>query len=416
MRSGKTQGGVLYAVKQSSSSVAYCALSIRCGTRDEKGYSNGISHFTEHTIFKGTLQKRASVINGYLEKSGGEINAYTTKEEIVIHTTVLKEDLRKAASLLLELATSATFPQKEIRTERGVIIDEIKSYRDMPSEDIYDRFEEMIFEGHPLEKPILGTVESVQNIDSEELQKFVKEKFVPEAMAFTVVADIEEKKLEKMVVGILDSVFNTVAERKPVAGMRPEDKSSYFQPEIKSFETVIDKDNHEVNAVIGALAPSLYSGKSRISTILMSNILAGPASNSILNSILREKNGWVYNVESNYTQYSDTGLFTISLGCDKENLDKCLKSVNKEILKLQTIPLTDNKLKAAKKQLKGQMAISSDNGESQCLSFGKSLLAYGTVLSDDEIRDMIESVTSADIQDVAKEIFRPEKVCKLIYL
>ena len=197
MISGTAECGLQYAVKKSGSSVAYCALSIKCGTRDELGYHSGLAHFVEHTLFKGTERRSASVINGYLDRLGGELNAFTTKEEIVFHATVLKEDLHKAASLLFELATSPTFPQNEIETEKGVVIDEIHSYKDSPSEDIFDKFEEMVFVGHPLSGNILGTVASVKKINRDELLKFVKEKFRPEKMAFSIVAEIDEKKLEK---------------------------------------------------------------------------------------------------------------------------------------------------------------------------------------------------------------------------
>jgi predicted Zn-dependent peptidase len=174
MISGKAECGLQYAVRRSGSAVAYCALSIKCGTRDEMGYHSGIAHFVEHTLFKGTSRRSAAVINGYLDRLGGELNAFTTKEEIVFHATVLKEDLPKAAGLLFELATCATFPEHEINTEKGVVIDEIHSYKDTPSEDIYDRFEEMLFKGHPLSGPILGTTASVKKITREELLKFVK--------------------------------------------------------------------------------------------------------------------------------------------------------------------------------------------------------------------------------------------------
>ena len=179
---GKTDCGLQYAVKRTGSAAAYCALSIKCGTRDEEGYHSGLAHFTEHTIFKGTEKKSASVINGYLDRLGGELNAFTTKEEIVLHATVLKEDLPKAANLLFELATSATFPEAEVNIEKGVVIDEINSYKDSPAEDVYDKFEEMIFSGHPLAAPILGTSSSVKKIDRAELLEFTSGKFTPEPL------------------------------------------------------------------------------------------------------------------------------------------------------------------------------------------------------------------------------------------
>lgn len=410
---GRTEQGVLYAVKRGGSAVGYCSLSIRCGTRDEDGWHSGIAHFTEHTIFKGTKRKSASVINSYLDRLGGELNAYTTKEEIVIHATVLKEDLGKAGSLLLELATSPTFPEKEIETERGVVIDEILSYKDSPADDVYDRFEEKLFEGHPLGSPILGKTTSVRKITSAELRDFVKARFRPEAMAFTVVADLDEKILEKKVKSLISKYFPDTFEGTPVAGARP--SSPIWTPGPR-FEIIKDKRNHEVNAVIGAPAPSLYEENDRLAAILLGNILAGPASNSILNEILREKNGWVYAVENSYTQYADTGIMAICLGCDRSNLDKCLASVHKEILKLQTIPLSEMRLKAAKKQLLGQHAISSDNGESQCLGMGKSLLAYGHVTADEIIRSRIDAITSEDLRQMALRIFSPETTSKMVFL
>ena len=409
MISGKADCGLQYAVKRSGSAVGYCALSIKCGTRDEAGYHAGIAHFVEHTIFKGTEHRSASVINSYLDRLGGELNAFTTKEEIVFHATVLKEDLNKAASLLLELATCPTFPENEIQTEKGVVIDEIHSYKDTPSEDIYDRFEEMIFAGHPLSGNILGTTLSVKKISREELLRFVKEKFQPCRMAFTVVADIDEARMEKGILKLAEKYFG----KEPAA---PATYGSYSTPAAESFDKTLNKRNHQANCVIGSLAPSLYQERERLATVLLCNILGGPASNSILNSVLREKNGWVYGVECGYTQFADTGLVAITLGCDKANLDKCLKAIEKEIEKLQAEPLSERKLKAAKKQLLGQLAISSDNGETQCLSMGKGLLAYGKISSGKENRSLVEGITAEEVRDMAVRIFDKEKISKLIYI
>ncbi len=416
MITGVAKCGMRYAVKRSGKAVAYCALSTRCGTRDEQGFHSGIAHFTEHTIFKGTLLKSATTINRYLDKLGGELNAYTTKEELVLHATVLKEDLKKAESLLMELATCPTFPQKAIETEKGVVIDEIQSYKDSPADDIYDQFEEKLFTGHPLSMPILGTPKSVKCIQSEELQQFISDRFRPEVMAFTVVADKDEKRMEKEVLGLIEKFWGKAEEKAPLTGHHPIDKEYGFIPFHSHFDEKVEKRNHEANAVIGGIAPSLYDEKGRLATILMSNILAGPVSNSILNEILREKNGWVYNVESNYTQYSDTGILAICLGCDRNNLNQCLTAVKKEILKLQTLPLTDRKLKAAKKQLIGQIAISSDNLESQCLSMGKSLLSYGKIITDEEMIEKINAITAEDIRQITLDIFSPENTCRLIFL
>ena len=411
MISGKADCGLQYAVKRSGSAVGYCALSIKCGTRNEAGYHSGIAHFVEHTLFKGTSRKSAAVINSYLDRLGGELNAFTTKEEIVFHATVLKEDLPKAASLLFELVTDASFPEQEINTEKGVVIDEINSYKDTPSEDIYDKFEEMLFEGHPLSCPILGTAASVRKITRDELLRFVKEKFVPARMAFTIVADIDEEKMEKDVLKLAKHFFTDHA-----CQVIPEVESKEVWDGGNLFDKTLNKRNHQVNCVIGGPAPSLYQERERLATVLLCNILGGPASNSILNSVLREKNGWVYGVECGYTQYADTGIVAISLGCDKNNLEKCLGAISKEIARLQETSLSDRKLKAAKKQLLGQLAISSDNGETQCLSMGKGLISYGKITGDRQTKDLVDGITAEDVREMAIKIFAPEKLSRLIYV
>ena len=411
MISGTADCGLKYAVRKGGSAVGYCALSVKCGTRNEMGYHSGIAHFVEHTIFKGTSRRSAAVINSYLDRLGGELNAFTTKEEIVLHATVLKEDLPKASALLFELATCATFPANEINTEKGVVIDEIHSYKDTPSEDIYDKFEEMLFKGHPLSSPILGTVASVKKITSEELLKFVKENFTPERMAFTVVADLDEKKMEKDVLKLAQRFFEGIS-----AAEVTESEKESLPVATEQFDKTVSKRNYQANCVIGGPAPSLYQERERLATVLLCNILGGPASNSILNNVLREKNGWVYSVECSYTQYADTGMVALTLGCDKANLDKCLKAIDKEIAKLQDETLTERKMKAAKKQLLGQLAISSDNGETQCLSMGKGLIAYGKITGGKETRELIDAITAEDVREMACRIFAPENLSRLTYI
>ena len=407
---GKAACGLQYAVKRSGNAVGYCSLTIKCGTRDEDGYHSGIAHFTEHTIFKGTGRKSAHVINSYLDRLGGDLNAFTTKEEIVLHSTVLKEDLGKAVSLLLELATTPVFPEEEIEVEKGVVIDEINSYKDSPADDVYDKFEEALFAGHPLGRPILGTVASVRKITGKELRSFVRERFTPGNMALAVVADVEEKKMEGAILRLLEKVFD---------GASPRESRERVLTRVKApeaFNRTVEKRNHEVNAVVGNLAPSLYENSRRFPTILFGNIIGGPASNSMLNDLLRERNGWVYGVESSYTQYSEAGIFAITLGCDRCNLDKCLAAVQKVIRRMQEDLLSDSRLKAAKKQLLGQLAISSDNGETQCLSMGKSLISFGTIYSDSFNREAIEAVTAGQLQEAAREIFNPQTTSSLVFL
>ena len=439
MRTGTAPCGLRYGVRRGGSAVGYCALSLRSGTRDENGFGMGIAHFVEHTMFRGTKRKSASVIASYLDRLGGELNAYTTKEEIVLHAQVLKEDLGKAARLLFELATEATFPDGEIETERGVVLDEIISYKDNPAEDVYDKFEGMLFEGHPLGRPILGTTASVRKLKPSDLRAFVKTFFTPDRMAFTVVADIDEKVMEQRVLKLVGHLFGDFSTRPDGLGRNDKETvvprdippviSSVFPPVISSggeagvekswaqpFSKTVDKRNHEVNAVIGNRAPSLYEQEDRITAAVLCNILGGTASNSLLNKELREKNGWVYGVECTYTQYADTGIAAISFGCDKPNLERCLTALDKILARLRDVPMSERTLKAYKKQLLGQLAISSDNGEAQCLSMGKSLLAWGKIDTSAETRARIEAVTPEALQAMAKRLFAPEVLSRLIYL
>ena len=410
IRCGTAPSGVKYALRRSSGQVSWCALSIGAGTRDEAGFPAGIAHFTEHNIFRGTSRKSAKVISSYLDRLGGELNAFTTKEEIVLHATVLREDLPKAIGLLFELATDSVFPEDEIETERGVVLDEIISYKDNPAEDVYDKFESMLFEGHPLSTPILGTSASVKKIKPEMLRRFVREKFIPSRMALSVVADIDLQKLERVVLRQTGKTFSSALLRNPVRANAPEKVSPVC------FGKVLDKHNHEVNAVIGGLAPSLYEMPDRLIAAMLCNILGGPASNSLLNAELRERRGWVYGIECNYTQYADTGVVAISFGCDKPNLEGCMKAIDKILAGLREKPLSDSRLKAYRKQLLGQLAISSEAGEAQCLSLGKSMLAWGEVMTSARTRSIIEAITAEQLQAMAIRLFSPENLSSLIYL
>lgn len=411
MTGGITPCGLQYAVRQSGRSVAYCALSIGCGTTQEAGFPSGIAHFVEHTLFRGTRRKKAAVINSYLDRLGGELNAYTTKEEIVLHATVLKEDLWKAVKLLFELATEATFPDDEIQTERGVVLDEIISYKDNPAEDVYDKFEGLLFQGHPLEQPILGTSASVKKITPAQLRSFVQTFFTPDRMALTLVADIPENQLEKKVHALVKNLFG---ESAPARMTAPREQGIACPENI--FHKVIDKRNHEVNAVIGGYAPSLYEMPDRMVAAMLVNILGGPASNSLLNAELREKKGWVYGIECSYTQYADTGIVAISFGCDKPNLEACMASIHKIVERLREAPLSEARLKSYRKQLLGQLAIGSEAGEAQCLSMGKSLLAWGKIMSPEQTRACLQSITSEDLRQMACRLFAPEKLSSLVYL
>ena len=411
MLTGYTPEGLGYAVRRSGAEVGYCALTIGCGTRDEHPFPSGIAHFTEHSVFKGTARRSARSINSCLEILGGELNAFTTKEEIVIHATVLKEDLGRALGLLVELATEPSFPSTEIEVEKGVVMDEIQAYKDSPSEDIYDCFEELLFKGHPLSSPILGTIESVPLITTEHLRAFTARGFVPGRMVLSMVADLPEEKMVRMIMKASSAVKSVPGAQETAKPVR-----EHISPEQRQFNQSVNKDNHEANAVFGGYAPSLGEGRERLVAGLLANILGGPASNSILGNVLREKNGWVYGVEASYTPYLDSGIMAISFGCDHSNLSKATRAMKRELVKICESPLGSRSFATAKKQLLGQMTVSNANGESQCLGIGKSMLAFGKVTSDEEMRQKIMSIEAEELRREAEKIFAPEKLSSLIFL
>ena len=417
---------IRFAYKKVTSPVAYCALSVKCGTRDEAPEYNGLAHLTEHMLFKGTEKRSSRSINNLLEKEGGELNAYTTKEEIVLCATVLSEDLPKAIELLAELAFTSVFPEKELEKELDVIYDEIISYKDSPAESIYDHFETLLFKGHPLEKAILGEKKKLRKINSTILKEFLHNNFTPQNIVFTVVGNTDEAKLSKLIEKSANKYCRNNSNEyiTPINCKEQEDSKNEEKVNKdvsvslmagQKFFTEITKRNHQAHCIIGCSAYSYYDGWKRIALALITNILGGPASTSRLNLILREKHALVYNIEATYTPYSDTGIFSIYFGCDKSLLQKCRDLVYAELEKITTIPLSERELKNAKKQFLGQLFISQDNAEAQCLALGKSLLVYDKIYPFEQTRQLIENITSEQLIAVAKEILNIERVSELIY-
>lgn len=417
---GKTEEGLRYALQQRpSSAVAYCALTIPGGTRAEGNLPEGTAHFVEHALFKGTRRKSARVINSYLDRVGGELNAYTTKEEIVLHATVLKEDLRRAADLLLELALEATFPEKEIEMERGVIIDEIHSYKDAPADDIYDRFESLLFADHPLSRLILGTARSVRGIRREHLAAFCRRCFRFDRMVLTLAGPQSEAQMKALVCRLSRRWAAAAAPAEGLADAAGAEILFARAPSTLSlpapFNTRLKKHNHQSNCVLGFTAPSLGERERRIGTVLLCNILGGPATNSRLNSLLREKYGWVYHVECTYTPYADTGIVCVSFGCEHEHLESCLRVVRREIRRLCEESLSARSFSRDCRQLLAQMAVSAESGEAQVLSMGKSMSAFNTVHSPEEDRQAVFSLSPAFLRSLAGELFAEPRQCVLIY-
>ena len=387
----------------SSSKVAYCGFAVDAGTRDEAENEQGMAHFVEHLIFKGTRKRKAWHILNRMENVGGDLNAYTNKEETVIYSAFLTEHFGRALELLADIVFHSTFPQNEIEKETEVIIDEIQSYEDTPSELIFDDFEDMIFRNHPLGRNILGRPDLLKKFRSEDAMAFTSRFYQPSNMVFFVLGDFNFQKIVRQVEKLLvDLPLVTVENQRTIPPL--------YVPE----QLVVHKETHQAHVMIGSRGYNAYVDK-RTALYLLNNILGGPGMNSRLNVSLRERRGLVYTVESNLTSYTDTGAFCIYFGTDPEDVDTCLKLTYKELKRMRDVKMTSSQLMAAKKQLIGQIGVASDNNENNALGMAKTFLHYNKYESSESVFRRIEALTAEGLLEVANEMFAEEYLSTLIY-
>lgn len=383
--------------------VAHCGIIINTGSRDETVPEHGIAHFIEHMLFKGTKKRKAYHILSRLEDVGGELNAYTTKEETAIHASFLKDDYERAVELISDITFNATFPVKEIEKEKDVVIEEINSYLDSPSELIFDDFEELIFLNQPIGRNILGTPESVKSFTQKMMTDFISNNYNTTEMVFCSVGNISNEKILKL----FKTHFASIVTEK--TGER-NNKTWIYKP-----SSVIKKmDTYQNHYIMGNLAYDLKDNR-RMGMFLLNNILGGQGLNSRLNLSLREKNGLAYNVESSYSPYCDTGIFSIYFGTDSQYLNKSISIAMAELKKLRSTKLGTIQLSKAKNQIKGYLARGYENHESLMLSLGKSLLIFNKIDSIDDLCRKIDEVTASELLETANDIFDPDKMSTLIY-
>ena len=379
----------------SASKVAYCGFAVDAGTRDELENEQGMAHFVEHLIFKGTAKRKAWHILNRMENVGGDLNAYTNKEETMIYSAFLTEHFGRAFELLTDIVFHSTFPQ--------VIIDEIQSYEDNPSELIFDDFEDLIFRGHPLGRNILGNPGQLKLFRSEDAAAFTSRFYHPGNMVFFVLGNLDFRQVVRWAEKLL-------ADLPAVAVDNRRTPPPLYVPE----HLVVHKDTHQAHVMIGSRGYNAYDDK-RTALYLLNNILGGPGMNSRLNVSLRERRGLVYNVESNLTSYTDTGTFCIYFGCDPADLDYCTRLVYKELKRLRDARMTSSQLAAAKKQLIGQIGVASDNNENNALGMGKTFLHYNKCETSEAVFHRIEQLTSEALLEVANEMFAEDYLSTLIY-
>lgn len=392
--------------------VAYCGIAVDAGTRDQLDNESGMAHFVEHMSFKGTEHRRSWHIINRMDAVGGDLNAYTGKEHTVYYCTCLRQHLHRALDLLFDITLHSTYPQREIDKEVEVVIDEIESYNDSPSELIFDDFEALIFQGHPLGRNILGDADSLHRYQTADLLHFTRRLYHPSRMVLFVRGDVTMRQIERMVAG------------------RDRDREGRNRDIVESTNRVWEDGNtipaqgnvthqkdlhtHQAHVIIGAPAYAL-SDPRRPALNLLSNILGGPGMNSRLNLNLRERNGLVYTVESCMNSYTDAGVWMTYFGCDHSDVRRCQRMVMRELSRLCDAPLSHSALLAAKRQMKGQLGISWENAENVAINTGLQLLHVNKVLSREQIFALIDSLTAEQLWQTARDVFDPAKLVTLVY-
>ena len=403
----------------SDSKVVYCGYQINAGTRNEKPGEEGLAHFCEHVTFKGTERRKAWHILNCLESVGGDLNAYTNKEGTVYYSAILKEHIARAVDLLTDIVFHSVYPQAEIDKEVEVICDEIESYNDSDEEFIYDEFENIIFKGSPLGHNILGTAEQVRSFKTEDALRFTRKLYRPDNAIFFAYGDIDFKKLLRL----LKKSFLSEERRVKSEKFNSPEAQAQFNIQHSTFNTqhsfegqtiVMQKNTHQAHVMIGTRAYDVNDSR-RMPLYLLNNMLGGPGMNAKLNLALREHNGLVYTVESTMVAYGDTGIWSIYFGCDEHDVKRCLRLVRKELDKFMQKPLSEAQLKAAKKQIKGQVGVACDNRENFALDFGKSFLHYGWEKNVDRLYEQVDEITAEQIQAVAQELFDKDRLTTLIF-
>lgn len=395
--------GIRLVYMHAPAQVAHLGVTILAGSRYEGEKEEGLAHFLEHCIFKGTKKRRSLHILSRLDSVGGELNAYTTKEEICVYASFTKEYIQRSSELLADIILNSNFPPKEIEKEKEIILDEINSYLDSPGEKIFDDFEAHLFKDHPLGNNILGTRESVSSFTQQDLLRYIDRFFFTENIVISFVGDVPVSKLTR----ILEKDFGQLKHKAPIRQPRP--FTDYQGFKIRSKEA-----NVQVHGIIGGIAPS-YNDEHRRAMTLLINVLGGPALNSRLILSVREKYGYSYNIEANYSPFADTGYWSIYFGTDQKYLEKTVRLIYKELRLMREKTLNENQLRNAKTQLKGHLALSLDSNSGIMLGLGKSLLLFNQIDSIQEIYAGIDRLTVKELQEVAELYFAESRISELIF-
>ena len=399
---------VIHLPANADSQVVYCGIAVHAGSRHESPDEQGLAHFCEHLAFKGTQRRTAMRIINDIEGLGGELNAFTNKEDTVFYCVIQRQHLRRAVDVLCDIVFHSTFPQQEVEKEREVVCDEIESYEDSPAELIYDEFENLLFDGHPLGHNILGSSAQVRSYTSDDARRFTQKWYRPENCVMFQTLPPAPPYMEG------SGYFQAVNSQKD------DNAAELYTPlptgRGKGEGQLITRHRHthQAHVMLGSRAYAATDDR-RWALYLLNNILGGPGLNSRLNLALRERNGLVYTVESTMVSYSDTGLWAVYFGCDPHDVERCRRLVRRQLDRLMERPLTERQLRAAKQQLQGQLAIACENREQFILDNARNILHTGRERSLADIMTHIEALTADDLLHVARQLFDPARITTLIY-
>lgn len=393
-------GALRCAIRQTDGNVTYSGVLVDAGSRDEPASLPGLAHFVEHTIFKGTSRRSGWHISNRMESVGGELNAYTFKEGTSIYTIAPAGYEDRSLELIADLVADASFPEAELEREREVVVEEINSYLDSPSESVYDQFEELIYAGSPLAHNILGSPESVRAISSADCRGFVERYYTPANMVVFVASPLPPEKIEKL----LRRRFG----RLERSGDAPKRETP---PPTAPFDIVRDNNGHQAHTILGARVFARTDPR-RFPLYLLSNYLAGPGMNSRLNLELREKRGLVYTVDSSLGLLSDAGAMAIYFGTDRSSVGRCLRVIRRELDALAQSPISPVKFEKIKKQYCGQLLVSTDNRESMAMSLGKNLMYFNRLTDIPSLTARMMEVTPEQVREVA-ELLAPDRCGRL---
>lgn len=397
------QNGIRILHKPSPSNISHACIIINAGSRDEGQAKDGLAHFIEHLLFKQTEKRNTNQILNRLELVGADLNAYTTKEYTCVHASFLKPHLERSLDLFEDILFHSVFPEEEMNKEKEVILDEISSYQDQPDEAINDDFEDLLFEGHPLGRNILGTPESVKSFNKKDIQLFMKSNYRTDEIIIGIFGDYDFKT----VIRISEKLYGKIPANLPD---RVREKVGPYTPK----KNIFSKPINQAHCVIGNQSYSFHH-KHRTAFLLLNNLLGGTGMSSRLNLEIREKYGIAYTIESNYTPMSDSGIFSIYFGTDSEKTEKAIKLLEKELKKLRDQKLGPIQLQQAKHKFIGQIALGEENRMGLIISMSKSLLDFNRVDSLEEVFAKINTVTAPQLLEIANEMFDPRQLSSLIF-